>query len=77
MIRHFAVCTLLILLLSATSFADELPKKVTIATWNLEWFFDNYTSDNSFDVPKKQSPPNMASNMTVCISSQYRPCVIC
>lgn len=38
--------------------ADPLPEKVTVATWNLEWFYDNYTSDNSFDVPKEQSPPS-------------------
>jgi len=38
--------------------ADELPERVTIATWNLEWFFDHYTGDNVGDVPKQQSPPS-------------------
>src|SRR5687768_16163504 len=40
--------------------ADEMPKKLTIATWNLEWFFDNYTGDNSADLAKKQAAPSRA-----------------
>jgi hypothetical protein len=40
--------------------ADEMPKKLTIATWNLEWFFDQYTGDNSADLAKKQSAPSRA-----------------
>lgn len=42
----------------ATAAADELPKKLTIATWNLEWFFDQYTGDNSAELAKKQSAPS-------------------
>ncbi len=38
--------------------ADERPKKLTIATWNVEWFFDNYTGDNSADLAKKQAAPS-------------------
>jgi len=38
--------------------ADEFPKKLTIATWNLEWFFDNYTGDNSAELAKKQAAPS-------------------
>ena len=37
--------------------ADEKPEKLTIATWNLEWFFDQYTGDNSAELAKKQSAP--------------------
>jgi endonuclease/exonuclease/phosphatase family metal-dependent hydrolase len=45
-------------LLKSGLFADELPKKVTIATWNLEWFFDHYTGDNASQLAKEQSAPN-------------------
>ncbi len=38
--------------------ADELPKKLNIATWNLEWFFDQYTGDNSAELAKKQAAPS-------------------
>lgn len=38
--------------------ADELPEQVTLATWNLEWFFDHYTGDNASDVAKEQSAPS-------------------
>ncbi len=44
-------------LLSPVS-ADEKPSKLTIATWNLEWFFDQYTGDNSADLAKKQAAPS-------------------
>lgn len=36
----------------------ELPKKITIATWNLEWFFDHITSDNGNGLPQKLSAPS-------------------
>jgi exonuclease III len=51
---------LLFLLAAGTTRADELPNRISIATWNLEWFFDNYTGDNVFDVPREQSPPSKA-----------------
>lgn len=38
--------------------ADDKPSKLTIATWNLEWFFDQYTGDNSADLAKKQAAPS-------------------
>lgn len=37
--------------------ADEKPDKVVVATWNVEWLFDNYTGDNSADLAKKQAAP--------------------
>jgi len=41
-----------------TSRADERPKRLVVATWNLEWFFDHYTGDNFNDVPRQQSAPS-------------------
>ncbi len=32
-----------------------------IATWNLEWFFDEFQGDNFSDLPKQQSAPNRAA----------------
>jgi endonuclease/exonuclease/phosphatase family metal-dependent hydrolase len=47
------------LLLSATPLvADEKPQKLTICTWNLEWFFDEHTGDNYAELPKKQAAPS-------------------
>ena len=45
-------------LLAATVFADEKPKAITIATWNVEWFFDDYQGDNRSDLSKKLSAPS-------------------
>jgi endonuclease/exonuclease/phosphatase family metal-dependent hydrolase len=38
--------------------ADELPKRITIATWNLEWFYDHHTGDNASELAREQSAPN-------------------
>lgn len=38
--------------------ADRAPKILTVATWNLEWFFDDETQNNRSAVAKEQSAPN-------------------
>ncbi len=38
--------------------ADEPPRPLTVATWNLEWFFDDYAGDNYAELAKKQSAPS-------------------
>jgi hypothetical protein len=37
--------------------AEPRPERITICTWNLEWFFDNYQGDNATDLPKQMSAP--------------------
>lgn len=36
---------------------DPTPERLTVATWNLEWFYDAERGDNFSDVGKKLSPP--------------------
>ena len=38
--------------------ADEKPDRITVATWNLEWFFDNDSADNFSDLARQQSAPS-------------------
>lgn len=40
------------------AFAGDPPERLTIATWNLEWFYDDQTGDNYQDVAREQSAPN-------------------
>lgn len=40
---------------------DEMPERLVIATWNLEWFFDNYLGDNRTDLARAQSAPSSAA----------------
>ncbi|MFM7517631.1 MAG: endonuclease/exonuclease/phosphatase family protein [Pirellula sp.] len=40
--------------------ADRAPSDLKIATWNLEWFFDDFTANNRSDVAKEQSAPDRA-----------------
>jgi endonuclease/exonuclease/phosphatase family metal-dependent hydrolase len=58
MARTFACITLLLgCLLTLPAAADPLPEKLIVATWNVEWLFDNYTGDNSNDLARQQSAP--------------------
>jgi endonuclease/exonuclease/phosphatase family metal-dependent hydrolase len=45
-------------ILSAFARADQKPQRITIATWNLEWFFDDYTGDNYRNLAREQSAPS-------------------
>lgn len=38
--------------------ADPLPEKIVVATWNVEWLFDNYTGDNPQELARSQSAPS-------------------
>ena len=38
--------------------ADEKPGQISVATWNLEWFYDHHTGDNFSDLAKKLSAPS-------------------
>jgi len=38
--------------------ADRAPEELKIATWNLEWFFDDFKANNRSDVAKEQSAPS-------------------
>jgi endonuclease/exonuclease/phosphatase family metal-dependent hydrolase len=44
--------------LAAPASADPPPEKLVIATWNVEWFYDNYAGDNYADLAKQQSAPS-------------------
>lgn len=48
----------LVLLVACPASADEKPRRLTIATWNLEWFFDEHQGDNFSELAKKLSAPS-------------------
>ena len=52
----FAACLLLVVISAAS--ADPPPERLVVATWNLEWFFDNYAGDNYADLAKQQAAPS-------------------
>ncbi len=41
-------------------FADPPPSQITVATWNLEWFFDEYTGDSYSELAREQAAPSRA-----------------
>jgi endonuclease/exonuclease/phosphatase family metal-dependent hydrolase len=62
--------------------ADPPPDKLVIATWNLEWFYDNYPGDNYADLAKQQSAPSRADwdwkLAEVCrVIGRIKPTILC
>src|SRR5258705_7079909 len=51
-------CFFIVVNLARAAWADPPPEKLVIATWNLEWFFDDHTGDNFQELPKQQSAPS-------------------
>lgn len=69
-------------LTSRVSAADPKPEKITVATWNLEWFFDNYQGDNRSDLAKKLSAPTRADwdwrlKHTADVIAKLQPTILC
>ena len=57
--RYSYFCGLLLsCLLIPAATADELPTEITVATWNLEWFYDHETADNLTPLSRAQSAPS-------------------
>ena len=54
------IAAIVIGLVATTAIAVPKPDKVRVATWNLFWFFDHDTSDNSRDLARQKSAPSKA-----------------
>ena len=69
---------LLLLANHPTATADE---SVSVATWNLEWFFDADTSDNDSKVAAKQSAPSQDEwvwklNSVAAVIAKLKPTIL-
>jgi endonuclease/exonuclease/phosphatase family metal-dependent hydrolase len=51
-------CLIVTVPASRAVLADELPDRLVVATWNVEWFFDHHTGDNRSELAKKLSAPS-------------------
>ncbi len=62
-------------------FGDSPPERLSIATWNVEWFFDADAGDNQSELGKSQSAPNAADwewkrNEVARVIAALRPTII-
>ncbi|MEX2176045.1 MAG: endonuclease/exonuclease/phosphatase family protein [Pirellulaceae bacterium] len=48
----------LLLCVNTGAWADAPPEKLVVATWNVEWLFDDHAGDNYSDLAKQQSAPS-------------------
>lgn len=67
--------------LGGRAYADKAPEKLTIATWNLEWFFDDQKNNNRSDTAIQQSPPSKEEwewklQVTVDAIAAFRPTIL-
>lgn len=61
--------------------ADHAPEKISVASWNLEWFFDDYKGNNRSDVSKKESAPSREEwqwrvNMFADAIAKFQPTIL-
>jgi len=61
--------------------ADRAPESLKIATWNLEWFFDDFKGNNRSDVAKEQSAPSREEwewrlNMFAAAIAKFEPTIL-
>lgn len=56
--RTILACLIATLPASRAVPADDMPDRLVVATWNVEWFFDHDTGDNRSDLAKKLSAPS-------------------
>jgi len=78
----FTCLTALNLVTPVPAAADERPEKLIVATWNLEWFYDNYPGDNYADLAKEQAAPSRAEwdwklNGIAKAIAEMQPTILC
>lgn len=61
--------------------ADERPNSIRIATWNVEWFYDDDKSDNQADLAKQNSAPTKEEwewklNEVARVISELQPTIL-
>ena len=56
--QKYCFAVALVALTASVASADPPPEKLIVATWNVEWLYDNYTGDNYQDLAKAQSAPS-------------------
>ncbi|HEX5102386.1 MAG TPA: endonuclease/exonuclease/phosphatase family protein [Pirellulaceae bacterium] len=58
MVRSLLAAGFLLAATAGPAAADPPPERLVVATWNLEWFYDDNTGDNYADLAKEQSAPS-------------------
>lgn len=62
--------------------SDELPERLTVATWNVEWFFDNLPGDYQSDLAKQMAAPSPQDwqwrlDQVARVLSEMKPTIVC
>lgn len=62
--------------------ADEKPKAVTVATWNLEWFYDDDRRDNSLGISTEKTAPSLEEwewkkSAVAKVIAEMNPTIMC
>ncbi|MEQ1830647.1 MAG: endonuclease/exonuclease/phosphatase family protein [Pirellula sp.] len=79
--KLLVACILINLVVISEVRGDKAPEALTIATWNLEWFFDDYQGDNRSDLAKEQSSPSRQEwewklHTTAAAIAKFQPTIL-
>lgn len=60
---------------------DERPESIRVATWNVEWFFDDFKQDNRAEIAKQNSAPSKEEwewklNEVARVISELQPTIL-
>ncbi len=66
----------------ATASVGDGSQSVTVATWNLEWFYDDFLADNSSDLSRQRAAPSRADwdwkrQSVARVIAELRPTILC
>jgi endonuclease/exonuclease/phosphatase family metal-dependent hydrolase len=80
--RSTLFASMLLALVPVVLQADEPPAKLRLCTWNLEWFYDDYTGDNPSKLAREQSAPsreewNWKLETTAAAIAKIDPDILC
>lgn len=81
MLFRLLCCLWLFLGSAALLSADERPESIRVATWNVEWFFDDFQADNRSDLAKQNSAPSKEEwewklNEVARVISELQPTIL-
>jgi endonuclease/exonuclease/phosphatase family metal-dependent hydrolase len=81
MLARLLCCLGLLGLSFSVARADERPESIRIATWNVEWFYDDFKTDNKADLAKQNSAPSKEEwewklNEVARVISELQPTIL-
>jgi endonuclease/exonuclease/phosphatase family metal-dependent hydrolase len=81
LLRILLVVALFFTASNTDAHGDERPESIRVATWNVEWFFDDFKQDNKAEIAKQNSAPTKEEwewklNEVARVISELQPTIL-